>query len=304
MSITLVQATTSKPTGGTTPASCAVTFTSNVTANNLLIVVIEFGGNTGTSYTCSDNQSGGSNTWTEFLSTEKGTTTNDLTAFWAIPSASGALTVTILATFSGGGTHGARMGAYEYNSSTGWAASPVGVHNAANTASNVTTITPGNITPTAAGNLLVSYWVSGNITSAITVNAPFTEQPAGGTVGWTSDGQGRADGADDQNSPSTSTTCTWNWTTAVAASAIIQEFKVATASTLQPDEDFFATTPQAILSAMVISTQSALALMQALPLPQPDELPAAPIGGQALPDDDYWAVFVIQPDVSTLNIYS
>lgn len=295
MSITLVQSNSSHPAG--TPGTCA--FSTNVTAGNLLLIGINWGNSTGT-YAITDTLG---NTWTQFPSVPTGISgLNDLNAFWTVSASSGANTVT--ATISGGGAHGLRLAVYEYSSTTGWPANPVdGTGNKSSSLSGVTTANPGNITPSASGELVVSYIQFGNTTSADAVSTPFTERPtAGGTAGtgWTSDG--RADGADDQSSGNTALTCTWSWVTAVAYSALICAFKPAAAVTFRPDEDLWAV-PKAQLAPS--ADDLAAIAIRAIPMIQADELPQAPQGGGLGETDvDYWLLLIVQPSQDILNVYS
>jgi hypothetical protein len=196
MSISLIQSRGGSSTGTNT---VTLAYSSNNTSGNLLIVDVDWGagGVTG-DYTFSDTLG---STWTKH------------------PNGP-IITVTV----ANNGNHTLRIGIYEYNSTTGWQATPFDVGNSS-TQGNATTANPGTITPAAAGELVHANMQWTSAVSAITCTSPYTEQPAGGTAGWISDG--RADSGDNQNCASGSQTCTFNWTTTASSSSLIAAFKPA-----------------------------------------------------------------------------
>lgn len=237
----LVQSTSAHPNPctGTAPATCAITYSSSVTGGNLLVVGINFGNTLpSTDYSASDNASGCTDTWTQTPSPGTNNSSpnaiGDITVLWSVACGNQAsLTVTV--SVASGGSHGARLGAYEYSSTTGWPASPVDKSGSsvANTTPAGSSLNTASITPSVTGTLV---WSAIAIASAgatsITVST-CTERPtAGGTAGsgWTSDG--RADGADIQTGGTSATVCGWSWSSTNSFSdSVIINFKPATAST-------------------------------------------------------------------------
>lgn len=233
-SINLVQST-SGVSGAV--ASFAQTFASNVANGDLVIACTTFGNNLGgTTYAATDNKSGGSNTYTAFVTVELAVSTNsDLWCGWAIHSGSAAaLQVTI--TVTGGGSHTMRMAIFDYNSTMGWPASPVDRNSGNFGAGSVTTGTSGNISPSVSGTLVFSaLQLNASGVSAITLSGCCVEQTAGGTSGngWAS--SDRADSSDNQNGTTTANqNATYSWTGAAPFSAIIQNFKPSTGGAPAP----------------------------------------------------------------------
>lgn len=301
MSTTLVSSVSNTATGVST---INVTMGAATSVGDLICVGINWGNTTGT-YAVTDNATGGSNTYTQFPSVQTGTSLNDLNAFYAHAATAETLTITV--TISGGGSHSLRVGVLIFHSTTGWV-SGTGVVDVGNSAidTNVahTTANPGNITPAASGELLVSFieWGSGAV-SGISVTS--WNEDAGGTgPGW--GGLGRSDGAYLLSSGNTATTATWNWTTGQNSSSLICAFKPAAAVAFQPDEDLWDGSRSVVKGLLqATESQSSLLAIQAIPMSQPDELPQAPVaGGLGETDVDYWLLLIVQPSQDILNVYS
>jgi hypothetical protein len=225
---------TSSTSNSTASVSTAnLTFGSNVANGDLIIACDNWGNNVGT-HAVTDNKSGGSNTYTAFLNNQTGITgLNDLYCAWAINSGSAAaLTVTVTISGAGAGTHTLRIGIFDYNSSTGWASSPVDSvagGNGANSTTGTTMANPGNITPSASGELVFSsiQWSNTVNTTSVTT---CTERAAGGSGGSGWGNNGRVDSSDVLSSGTSATTCMYSWAASVGYSTLIQAFKPATTS--------------------------------------------------------------------------
>lgn len=211
-----------------------LSFPGNSTTGNLLIACTNFGNNAaGSTYTVTDNKSGGSNTYTTFPTVKIGLTSlNDLTCAWAIHSgASATLQLTIACTPTGTcGTHTLRFAIIEKNSSTGFLASPVDQSAGQSTTSSVTSGDPTNITPTVSNSFMFSAIQLGVAagTSSIIVGGGCTEEPtSNGSAGNGWAGDHRADGADSATSGLSPTKCTYSWTNAGGYSSIAINFKPA-----------------------------------------------------------------------------
>lgn len=236
-SITLTQSNSSSTAAVNT---VNLAFTGNVANGDLIIACTNFGNNAaGSVYTVTDNKSGGSNTYTSFTNVVLNTGTfGDLTCAWAIHSGSAAnLTETVACTLAATcGSHTLRFAVFDYASTTGWLASPVDTGNTNNSSSGVTTGNPGAITPAASGELLFAAIEFGSAitTNLTTTNCTRQSAPDGTNTssGWAS--SARAGSCDVQNTSNSSTTATFNWSTAVAYSALVTAFKPAAAGAAAP----------------------------------------------------------------------
>ena len=231
-SISLTQSTSVTSTGATT--SQTVTLSSAIGAGDLLIVGINWGNTTpttyspGTNYTVSDTNG---LTWNA-CPVGPVIQSNSIGCFWAIDSAGhGSTTVTV--SVANGGSHTMRLGAYNYASTTGWQGSPVDTQNHNSSATAVQSGDGGPVTPAAAGELIwtVIQFQTAGVTNITGTNG-CTERPTsngGSGTGWSAGS--RADVCDVQNSGSTSVTPGFTWLTIGSGySALSVVFKPAAAA--------------------------------------------------------------------------
>lgn len=214
--ITLTQSASSS-TAGVSSANLAFGPSPNVATGDLIIVCDNWGNSAGT-HAVTDSAS---NTYHTFPQVKTGIAgLNDLYCAWAIHAGSpAALTETV--TVTGGGSHTLRIAIYDYNSSTGWLASPTDQSNASSTTSSSSTTGSVNIAPTVSGTLVFSaMMIQSTVTSgSFTVSGTgYSEQPAGGGSGrgWGASGAGdtRADGCHNLNAGTGATGCSFSWSPA------------------------------------------------------------------------------------------
>jgi len=242
-SISLVQSR-SNGAGGGGNNFISVSLTSSTTAGNLLIVGVFYasGGTSptitvcdGTATSCTAPNAGctgetSTDTFTALPNMPLNAGVRQTDLFYA--KASGALT-SFTACGSAGG-HSMQIAVYEYSSTTGWQSSPLDT-SLTNTAISAGPVNAGSITPAASGELIFSVISIQENAQTINISGTgMTEQPtANGTAhtGWIQGGIAfQSDGCDDQNSGSTSTTCSFTNFASVQWGAIIAAFKPATST--------------------------------------------------------------------------
>jgi hypothetical protein len=224
-SVTLVQ---SNSTSTATTTSGTVALSSTIGAGDLIIVGINFGSTTPTSYSNGTNyvvSDTNSLTWNA-CPVGPVIQGNAIGCYYAIDSA-GHSSTTVTVTINNGGSHTLRLAAYEYSSTTGWAASPADTQNSNSNSSAVASGNGGAVTPAQAHELLwaaIQFNTAG--ATAITGTGTCTERPAGGGsgLGWV--GGARADACDVQDSTASATTPGFSWSSVSSAySALVVAFK-------------------------------------------------------------------------------
>jgi hypothetical protein len=211
--------------------SQAVTLSGSLAAGDLILIAGRWG-HTGDTITASD---GPGTTYSHVSGSpisDSNVSTPDLCfLMWGVLSSSqSSLTVTVSVT--GGVNHRLIVAAFDYNSTTGWAASQPETQSATNSGGTTNTVgTTGNVTTANTDLIFATINTDTADGGSESVTGGFTIQLAGGSSGNGYASVNRAFGGDIQNAAPGTYACTFHWTTSANFGMIIAAFKPSTTTT-------------------------------------------------------------------------
>lgn len=234
MSVSLTQSNSAETN---TVTSQAVVLSGALATGDLILVCGRWGNTIGT-ITASD---GPGTTYTHVTGSprnEGNSGTDQVFLLWGILGA-GQSSLTVTVSVAGGGSHRITVGAFDYNSTTGWNSTQAEPTNTNASSTSGTTATTAAIT-TSNTDLVFGAFETGVTVTNIATSGAFTIQTAGGTAGNGFASTGKIAAADAQNAAPGSYNCTFTWTTNATWGSLIAAFMptVAGASIAVEDDSY------------------------------------------------------------------